>query len=297
MIGGMNRAKLSTAPKTNFHCWIETALSCSWTGQFRSQGLPGTAPSLLHKTRRPGEIKQQLHTSDISGAFSNPRTTCFSCRSKATASSDSATHTSVCPADTTVSRPALGPTQRPAQWVPGVKRSGPLTSILCSALECMELYMYAPYTPSCVAYRAQGQLSILPSSRKCVVVIWRARPGHYPEPVESSPYPHTLFNFNMKQCSMYVCKILNSLTKCEKKRSNYNVNELISFKNSVSFLKEKVGTSSHTDIIELLSLTMHGLWRTPVYETVEHCRLNTGKPSCCWRVWNMLADFLFCNLN
>ena len=54
-----------------------------------------------------------------------------------------------------LSRPALGPTHPPGQWVPGLSRGEnigrawrwPLTPFLCRGHERMELYLYSPYGP------------------------------------------------------------------------------------------------------------------------------------------------------
>ena len=52
-----------------------------------------------------------------------------------------------------LSRPALGPTQPPVQWVPGFSQGWraaegwrwPLTSFQCRGQERVELYLYSPY--------------------------------------------------------------------------------------------------------------------------------------------------------
>jgi hypothetical protein len=58
---------------------------------------------------------------------------------------------------TTASRPALGPTQLPIQWVPGVlslgiKRPGREAEhsppSIAGVKECVELYLHSPDTPS-----------------------------------------------------------------------------------------------------------------------------------------------------
>ena len=54
-----------------------------------------------------------------------------------------------------LSRPALGPTQPPVQWVPGLSRGlraagswvWPFTIFYCRGHERVELYLYSPYGP------------------------------------------------------------------------------------------------------------------------------------------------------
>ena len=54
-----------------------------------------------------------------------------------------------------LSRPVLGPTQPPVQWVPGLSRGlraagawrWPLTPFWCRGHERVELYLYSPYRP------------------------------------------------------------------------------------------------------------------------------------------------------
>jgi hypothetical protein len=82
-----------------------------------------------------------------------------------------------------LSRPALGPTQPPVQWVPGLLRrqreagawSWPLTPFLYHGPERVELYLYSPYGPY-GPYRA-----ILPVQRlsACTRVHFKVNWGNF----------------------------------------------------------------------------------------------------------------------
>ena len=89
-----------------------------------------------------------------------------------------------------LSRPALGPTQRPAQWVPGlsrgVKSSRGVTlaphRFYCRGQEGVELYLYFPYGPYGLyraSYLYKGALYLYRFLKPLLKVISSARMTYF----------------------------------------------------------------------------------------------------------------------